>query len=230
MFAVTFGLLAAARASDPSAADARAALEKWFSQAAKVKTVQADFEQLRRLKSLTRALRKPGKLWMEKDSGLFRWQVGDPPAMIVLRGKDGTMQVMDAKQKEARVWSREALEAEEKQGKGQGFAMLHSLQGGTLEGFDRDFELAAWKQDAANPAVWHFDWKFRDGKIASMVTKLEITANTADGAMLEFTLHMRDGSSLGTAIRNYTLNQPIPADTFQVDTAGWKTEVIEPKP
>jgi hypothetical protein len=47
--------------------------------------------------------------------------------------------------------------------------------------------------------------------------------------MQEFTLHMRDGSSLATVIRSYKLNQPIPAQTFKVDTAGYKVEVMNPK-
>jgi hypothetical protein len=47
--------------------------------------------------------------------------------------------------------------------------------------------------------------------------------------MQEFTLHMRDGSSLATVIRSYRLNQSIAAETFKVDTAGYKVEVVNPK-
>jgi outer membrane lipoprotein-sorting protein len=222
-------IAAVASAADPSAAQARAALEKWFTTAAKVKTVQAEFEQLRKLKSVTRPLRKSGRMWMDKSGGLFRWQVGDPPDLLAVRDKNGGMTVMEAKPKLARVWSKEALEAEDKQGRGQGFAMLDSMQHATLADFDRDFELAAGEQDAANPAVWRFDWKFKDGKISIAVLRLAITVNIADGSMQEFTLHMRDGSSLATVIRGYKLNQPIAADTFKVDTAGYKVEVMNPK-
>lgn len=211
-----------ASAADPTPAEARAALEKWFAAAAKLKTVEAEFEQLRKLKSVAYPLRKPGRMWMDKKSGLFRWQVGDPPEMLAVRGKDGSMTVLDAKKKTARVWSKEVLEAEEKQGRGQGFAMLSSMQGATLADFDKGFELAGWKQDAANPALWHFDWKSKDNKISIAVLRLAISGNTADGTMHAFTLHMRDGSSLGTQLRSRKLNQAIPADVFKVDTAGYE--------
>jgi outer membrane lipoprotein-sorting protein len=211
------------RAADTSS-EARAALEKWFAAAAKVKTVQADFEQLRKLKSVRNPLRKPGRMWVDKNGGLFRWQIGDPPELLAVKAKDGGMTVLDAKKKAAHVWTKEALEAEEKQGRGQGFAMLNSMQNASLADFDRDFELAAWKQDEANPGVWHFDWKFKDGKIGIVVLRLAITANVADGSMQAFTLHMRDGSSMSTMIRSYKLNQTIPAETFKMDTAGYEVK------
>ena len=222
--------VSAGAAAEPQKDAGRVALEQWFAAAAKAKTVQADFEQVRQLKSVRRPLRKAGKLWMDKRGGLFRWQVGDAPDLLALRAKDGSMTVLNAKDKLARVWSKEALEAEEKQGRGQGFAMLDAMQNATLADFDRDFELAKAKQDEANPALWHFDWKFRDGKIGLFVLRLAIIANTADGSMRSFTLHMRDGSSLSTVVRSYTLNTPIHADTFKVDTTGYQVEAMAPKP
>jgi hypothetical protein len=161
-----------AAAAEPTAAEARAALEKWFATAAKVKTVQAEFEQLRKLKSVRNPLRKSGKMWMDKSNDLFRWQIGDPPDLLVVRGRDGGMTVLESKKKLARVWSKDALEAEDKQGRGQGFAMLNSMHHATLADFDRDFELAASEHDAANPALWRFDWKFRDGNSGTGKSRL----------------------------------------------------------
>lgn len=217
-------------AAEITPAQARAALEKWFAAAAKVKTVQADFEQLRKLKSVRTPLRKQGRMWMDKKSALFRWQIGDPPEVLAIRGRDGGMTVFDSKKKEAYVWSREALEAEEKQGRGQGFAMLNSMQNASLADFDKGFELAAWKTDATNPDLWHFDWKFRDGTISLFVLRLAVTVNTSDGSMHAFTLHMRDGSSMGTVIRSHKLNESIPVDIFKADTNGYKVEQMTSKP
>lgn len=229
LFLLVLSLTSAVSAADPSPAAPRAALEKWFATAAKVKTIQAEFDQLRKLKSVRNPLRKPGRMWMDKAGGLFRWQVGDPPELLAIRSKDGGMSVLDAKQKVARTWSREALEAEEQQGRGQGFAMLNSMQNASLADFDRDFILTDGKPDAANPALWHFDWKFKDGKIGLFVLRLTIVANTADGSMQSFTLHMRDGSSMGTVIRSYQLNAAIPAATFKADTTGYTAETMVPK-
>jgi outer membrane lipoprotein-sorting protein len=226
---IAFFLTIAVSAADSPANAGRAALEKWFAAAAKVKTVQADFEQLRKLRSVRNPLRKPGKMWMDKSGDLFRWQVGDPPELLAVRTKGGGMTVLDAKKSLARVWSKDALEAEEKQGRGQGFAMLNSMQNASIADFDRDFDLAAAEQDAANPALWRFDWKFKDGKISMSVLRLAVTANVSNGALHEFTLHMRDGSTMGTVIRSYKLNGALPAEVFKVDTSGYKIEAIQGK-
>jgi outer membrane lipoprotein-sorting protein len=228
--ALALATASVARAAPSSDAEGRAALEKWFAAAGKVKTVQAEFEQLRKLRSVRNPLRKPGKMWMDKSGGLFRWQVGDPPELIAVRGKDGGMTVLDAKKHAARVWDKEALEAEEKQGRGQGFAMLNSMQNASLTDFDRDFELAAAEQDAGNPAIWHFDWKFKDGKVSVAVLRLTVTVDISNGALHEFTLYMRDGSTMGTLVRGYKLNQPIPAELFKVDMTGYQVESMRPQP
>lgn len=216
-------------AADPSASEARSALEACFARAAKVKTVQAEFDQLRKLKSVRNPLRKVGQLWMDKDSGLFRWQVGEPPEMMAIRSKDGSMTVLETRKKQARTWTKEALEAEEKQGRGQGFAMLSSMQNASLADFDRDFELVGWNRDEAQPALWSFDWKFRDGKIGLFVLKLSVVLNSGDGALQSFTVHMRDGSSMSTVVKSYKLNAAISADTFKVDMTGYEVEAMTPK-
>ena len=229
--AAVSGLLLAefSPAAEPTALEARAALEACFAKAAKVQTVQADFDQLRKLKSVRNPLRKPGQLWMDKAAGLFRWQVGEPPEILALRSKEGGMTVLETKKKEARTWTKEALEAEEKQGRGQGFAMLSSMQNASLADFDRDFELIGWKRDEANSALWAFDWKFRDGKIGLFVLKLTVVLNSANGALQSFTVNMRDGSSMSTVVKSYKLNAPIPADTFKVDMTGYEVEAMTPK-
>jgi hypothetical protein len=168
-------------------------------------------------------------MWLDKGAGRFRWQVGEPPAIVAVRESDGTMTVLDEKEKSARVWTKDAIEAEEKQGRGQGLAVLSSMQGATMESFDREFELVGGEQDRARPGTWRFDWKFKDGRISLAVLRLAITANVEEGTLEEFTLHMRDGSSLGTVVRSRTLNARVPADTFKVDTAGYKVEVMAPK-
>jgi outer membrane lipoprotein-sorting protein len=212
-------------AADPTEAEAKAALQQWMTASSKTKTVTADFEQLRNLRNVKRPLRKPGKLWIEREGGKFRWQIGEPPTVIAVRGADGGMMVVDVADKEAQVWTKEALLEKEKEGKGQGFSsMMEAMHTPTLAEFEQRFELKDWRVDAANPNWWEFDLAFRDRRTSLVVRQLQLAVNTQDGALRSMTLHMRDGSSLSTVIRSYTLNKAVPADTFNMDTAGYEVK------
>ena len=212
-------------AADPTEADARAALQQWMTASAKIKTVSADFEQLRNLRNVKRPLRKQGRLWMVKEGGRFRWQVGDPPSLTVVRGADGGLLVLDAPAKKARTWTRESLLEQEKEGRGQGFSsIMEAMQSPSLAEFEQRFELEEWRRDAANPSWWEFDLSFRDRRTALVVRRLTLAVNTTDGALRSMTLLMRDGSSLSTVMRSCVLNQSIPATTFQASTDGYEVE------
>lgn len=218
-------------AEDQAAPEAaRAALAQWFAAGAKVRTVQADFEQLRMLRSVRRPLRKTGGMWMDKDSGQFRWQVGEPPELLAIRLSVGTMTVLDVRRKEARVWSREALMDEGADATGQTFAMLSAMQHMSLADFDRRFELAAATRDPVDAGRWRFEWRFKDARTALVVLKLAFDVHVGDGTLQSFTMHMRDGSSLSTIIRSQTLNRPIPPEIFAVDTAGYSVKQETSRP
>lgn len=212
-------------AEGPPEAEARAALQKWMTASSKVKSVTAEFDQLRNLKNVRRPLRKEGKIWMVKEGGKLRWQIGEPPTMMVLRGADGGMTVLDVPDKKARMWSRESLMEQEKAGKGQGFSsMMEAMQTPSLEEFEKRFTLEKWRVDPANPAFWEFDLSFKDRRTSLVVMQLRLAVNTADGALRSMTLNMRDGSAMTTQMRSYILNQTIPASTFQVSLEGYKVE------
>lgn len=215
----------AAHAAEPTQAEARAALQKWMTASSKVKSVAAEFEQLRNLRNVRRPLRKQGRLWSVKEGGKFRWQIGEPPTLVVVRGAEGGLSVLDVPDKTARVWTREALIEQEQQGRGQGFSsMMETMQSPSLEEFEKRFTLEEWRVDPSNPHAWEFDLSFKDRRTSVVVLRLSLAVNTADGALRSMTLRMRDGSTLATVIRSYTLNQPIPPGTFQVSTEGYKIE------
>ncbi|RBP35675.1 hypothetical protein DES53_12044 [Roseimicrobium gellanilyticum] len=215
----------ATHAATPSESDAKAALQQWMTASSKAKTVTADFEQLRNLRNVKRALRKPGKLWIVREGGKFRWQIGEPPTLIAVRGADGGMMVVDVSDKEAQTWTKEALLEKEKEGKGQGFSsMMEAMHTPSLAVFEQRFELKDWRIDPSNPTWWEFDLAFRDRRTSLVVRQLQLAVNTQDGALRSMTLHMRDGSSLSTVIRGYALNKPVPADTFKVDTTGYEVK------
>jgi outer membrane lipoprotein-sorting protein len=219
------GSFATANAADLPEAEAKAALQQWMTASTKAKSVTADFEQLRNLRNVKRPLRKQGKLWIVKEGGKFRWQIGEPPTVMVVRGADGGMMVVNVAEKEAQVWSKETLLEREKEGKGQGFSsMMEAMNSPSLAEFEQRFKLEDWRVDPSNPAWWEFDLSFRDRRTSLVVRQLKLAVNTQDGALRSMTLNMRDGSSLSTQIRSYTLNKAVPADVFKVDTAGYEVK------
>jgi len=206
-----------------SADEARPMLEKWMEKAARVKTVQAEFEQLRTLSTVRVPLRKQGKMWMDKD-GSFRWQLGEPSTLTVIRDKAGSLTVLDAKDKKATTWTKEALLNEEKQGRGQGFAMLDAMQSPSMADFEKTFEVKGAAEVPDAPGQWRFDLVLRDRQAGVFVKEVKFTVNLEEGTLVSLLLIMRDSSSMGTNIRSVRLNQPIPADTFKVDTSGYTVE------
>lgn len=201
----------------------RSALQKWMDTAAKVETVQAEFEQHRLLSTVKIPLKRQGKIWMDK-SGLFRWQIGEPPTMTVLRDAAGSLTVLDGKEKTARVWSKEALLAQEAEGKGQGFAMLSSMQSPSMEDFEKRFDIKGGEPTKENASVWRFDLALKDRQASVFVRQIQLTVNVDEGTLQSMVILMRDKSSLGTYVRSYRLNGRIPADVFKVDTAGYELE------
>ncbi|MEZ0389069.1 MAG: outer membrane lipoprotein carrier protein LolA [Verrucomicrobium sp.] len=219
------GMLAVTAGDSFAATDeeARAALEKWLAASSKVKSVEARFDQLRQLKSVRKPLRREGQVWMEKP-GSFRWQIGPGPDLLVQRDGEGSLWVLDGKDKKARVWNKAALEAQEKDGKGQGFAMIQSMQSISLKEFEEQFKIRGGEPDATNPDVWAFDLGLKDNKAALFVIKVTLKGNLKDGSLHLMTMHMRDGSSMTTAITSYKLNMPIADSVFKVDTTGYAIE------
>lgn len=214
------GLVHLAAADDQAI---RSALQKWMDTAAKVETVQAEFEQHRLLSTVKIPLKRQGKIWMDK-SGLFRWQIGEPPTMTVLRDATGSLTVLDGKEKTARVWSKEALLAQEAEGKGQGFAMLSSMQSPSMEDFEKRFDIKGGEPTKENAAIWRFDLALKDRQASVFVRQIQLTVNVDEGTLQSMVILMRDKSSLGTYVRSYRLNGKIPADVFKVDTTGYELE------
>ncbi len=195
-------------------------LEQWLSNSSKVKSVQARFEQVRLLKSMTRPLRKEGMLWMEKP-GRFRWQIGNPPELVVQKDESNRMWVFDVKDLKARVWNLKKMQNKELAHGGQNFAMLDSMQSMSADFLEERFKLQRGAVDATNAALWNFDFSMKDAKAALMVKQVTLKVNVGEGTLHALTLFMRDGSSMMTNILSHQLNAPIEASVFKVNTQGY---------
>lgn len=205
------------RAEEP---EARVVLEQWLKNAGKIKSVQARFEQVRLLKAMTRPLRKEGMLWMEKP-GRFRWQIGDPPVLLVQKDDNNRMWVLDPKELKARVWNLKDMQDKELANGGQNFAMLDSMQSMSSDFLAERFKLQRGAVDTTNPALWNFDFSMKDTKAALMVKQLTLKVNVGEGTLHALTLFMRDGSSMATNILSHRINAPVDPLVFKVNSKGY---------
>ncbi len=205
-------------------ADKRGIISKWLRLAAQVPTVQGDFDQIRRLTTVGRPLIRTGKIWLEKPDH-FRWQIGEPPTMLALRGKDGKLIVLDAREKKARIWSREALMQSDQ----QGIAMIGEGFGASLAEFEKRFEIENVEPLAGQADVWKLSLVLRDRQAVIFVKNVFLTVSVADGSLRSFIIQMRDGSTMETVMKSYVLGESLKADTFKVDTAGYQIEEMKPK-
>lgn len=200
--------------------ETKAMLDRWLGNASRIKSVQAKFEQVRLLKSMTRPLRKEGMLWMEKP-GRFRWQIGNPPEMVVQKDDRNRMWVMDVKELKARVWDLKDMQNKELANGGQNFAMLDSMQSMSADFLEERFKLQRGAVDATHAALWNFDFSMKDAKAALMVRQVTLKVNVGEGTLHALTLLMRDGSTMTTNILTHQINTPIDRSIFKVESQGY---------
>lgn len=208
--------------SPAAEAGARQAAAQWIAAGAKLKSLEASFVQERQLKALRQPLSKPGKLWFQRPSA-FRWQIGDPPAIIAVRSAKGGLVVADTKSKNATLWSAEALEREVSEHGGQGFAMMGGSFAASLEEFERMFEIKS-ASPTKMPGQVELLLALRDKKAAIVVKEVAFLVQPATGALDQFELRMRDGSILRTRITAARRDAALPAGTFNLDTTDYQIE------
>lgn len=208
--------------SPAAEAAARQAAAQWIAAGAKLKSLEATFVQERQLKALRQPLSKPGKLWFQRPSA-FRWQIGDPPAIIAARSARGGLVVADTKSKKATLWSPEALDREVAEQGGQGFAMMSGSFAASLEEFEKMFEIKS-AAPTKTPGQTELLLALRDKKAAIVVKEVSFLVQPATGALDQFELRMRDGSILRTRITAARRDAAPPAGIFTLDTSAYKIE------
>ena len=85
------------------AEDTQTILRDWISKQAAISSLRADFIQTRRLPALRIPLKKSGTVWFGTE-GRFRWQVGDPAELLVLKSPNDFL-VIEPKKSLARRFS-----------------------------------------------------------------------------------------------------------------------------
>ncbi len=204
------------------AAEAREIASRWIAAGASVKSVEAGFVQERRLKALKKPLVRPGKIWHRRP-GSFRWQIGEPPAVVAVRKDGGGLQVAEMRERKLTVWPQEALAAEAGAHNSNGLAMLAASFAASIDAFEQAFEIRS-AVETAEKGVWELRLGLRDRRARLAVQDVILTIVPADGSLRQFEVRMRDGSTTITRITAVKRDAVFPDTVFVLESAGFTVE------
>ena len=185
------------------AEDADSVLRDWISKQSGIRTLRADFIQTRRLPALRIPLKKSGTVWFGTE-GRFRWQVGNPIELLVLKSPNDFL-VIEPKKSLARRLSASSAAARAM----QDFPMPLAV---SFEEFQRRFEVISLENNAGT-----MDLRLRpkDPQLAEGMKSLRILFDPATGSVSLFEMTFRDGSEISTEFTHLERNPQMPAELFQ---------------
>jgi outer membrane lipoprotein-sorting protein len=194
------------------AEDTQTILRDWISKQAAIRSLRADFIQTRRLPALRIPLKKSGTVWFGTE-GRFRWQVGDPAELLVLKSPNDFL-VIEPKKSLARRFSASSAAARAMQELPMPIAI-------SLDEFQRRFEAVSLKEDGAR-----MDLRLtpKDPRLAQGLKSLRILFDPVSGAVALFEMTFRDGSEVSTEFTRIERNPTLPAELFQHDLWDFKIE------
>jgi outer membrane lipoprotein-sorting protein len=194
------------------AEDTQAILSDWISKQAAIRSLRADFIQTRRLPALRIPLRKSGTVWFGTE-GRFRWQVGDPAELLVLKSPNDFL-VIEPKKSFARRFTASSAAARAMQELPMPIAI-------SLEEFQRRFEVVSLKDDGGRIELRLTP---KDPRLAEGLKSLRILFDPVSGTVALFEMTFRDGSEVSTEFTRIERNPTLPAELFQHDLRDFKIE------
>ena len=192
--------------------DTESVLRDWIARQADIRSLRADFIQTRRLPALRIPLKKSGTVWFGAD-GRFRWQVGDPAELLVVKSPNDLL-VIEPKKSLARRLSASSSASRVFQELPVPFAV-------SFEDFQRRFEVLSFENTAVGVDLL---LRPKDPRLAEGMKSLRIRFDPTSGAVSLFEMVFRDGSEVSTEFTLIERNPKLAPDLFQPDLAGLKIE------
>ena len=194
------------------AEDTQTILSDWISKQAAIRSLRADFIQTRRLPALRIPLKKSGTVWFGTE-GRFRWQVGDPAELLVVKSPNDLL-VIEPKKSLARRLSASSAASRVFEELPMPFAV-------SLDEFQRRFEVVSLKNNAGQIDLL---LRPKDPRLAEGMKSLRIRFDSSTGTVSLFEMVFRDGSEVSTEFTLIEQNPKLAPDLFQPDLSGLKIE------
>jgi len=214
LFAI-LGVLSGALAGVASEVEAEtepSVVERWLGTHAGVTSLRVDFTQTRRMRSLRVPMRQDGSLWMDHQSGRFRWQAGDPPQTVVIRNGGDLLIVRTPMRRFER------RPAGTGTGGNGGMAMLAGAFPRTVEEFEEKYRvLSIERRDnvhriATKPL----------GSAGRGVASFTFVVGADDFRLRGMELSLEDGSSVDTVFNRVQPNAVLDPGLFLFDLSGYQ--------
>lgn len=209
------GWLVSAAVARPAEAPA-AVLERWLEKASSLQSLEAELSQERSLRTLRRPLVSPGRLWFKAPDSL-RWQMGDPPRMIVVKASSHPeLWVLEPPRQRARAVYPGSL--------GRSAPALEFLRAGfprSAAEFHRTFAVLGQQ---LSDGVLTVTARPKGPAAAEGVQQVVFRIDAASHHLREFEVELRDGSRLLTRVTSLRENPPLTESLFEVSLQGYKVE------
>lgn len=192
--------------------DAGKVLDFWIESQARLESVEVAFEQTRELPALRVPLRSEGRVWMVR-GGYFRWQIGDPASVVVLRTPEGVWLAWPRRREFQNV---EPADVEGAEWRGA----LEFPGGLGVEEFRRRFEVLGVSVDEGG--ICRVEMLPREMRSRGFVKGIVLKFEVEGGAVLEFEIRLANGAVLRNEFRQPRVNQPVDMGIFRIETGGWR--------
>lgn len=187
-------------------ADTNTQLASWFAAQTNIQTWSADFTQTRTLKSLTQPLTATGHVWFAAPNR-FRWELGQPPQTIAVRGADEMLVIYPPMKRAERYPLTGNTPAQWRD-------MMALLDAGfprSQNEMDKQFKIVA--QSVSN-GVCELALQPKSAGARKMMPQMKIAFSTNDFLLHATELQFADGSTMRNDFTNAVMNVKIDETSF----------------
>lgn len=211
--AATLGLFTASANAEVD----RTPLEKWLALQQGIRTIEADFTQIRELRTLRGGLRSEGKVWIDRKQERFRWQTGEEsaPKAIAIKVGDTLTLLQPARRRAQRVALDDAA------ARADGAAALDFATGGmpdTLTELEEAFVIEGITRETA---TWRVRLKPRTGKLRESLDEAVFLIDAERFFLHGFEMTFRDRSVVKTIFTRQEFNVSLDDSLFFPDLSGY---------
>lgn len=184
-------------------------VEQWLATNSGVGSLQIDFTQTRRMRSVKIPVKQEGTLWLDYGSHRFRWQTGDPAQTIVVsRGENILIMRTPMKRYEVRPSG---------SGGAPGMAALANGFPRTLPEFQRRYRVLEIRPEANTKRIVTRPL----GESGRGVETFTFVVDASHHRLLGIEIDLQDGSSVDTVFRRVQTNVAMGGDLFKPSLDGY---------
>ncbi len=206
----------------PAATPDLAPVRQWIERASQVKSLSVDFVQERYLKSVTRPLVTPGKMYF-KAPGSLRWQLGEPAKLIALQeARGGEFFLLEPREKKGQRFP--ANSAGDAGKRSPARAILEASFPTTLEAFQERCRVTEVEHKDGSVII---EAKLNDRRLSVAVMAIRFVIEEETSMLQRFEIDFRDASRIVTKFVRVEPNAKVPPDAFRESMDGYAIETVD---